>query len=375
MTAPVPNLENALPFWISLIMLPLFAISCIFGGWTLLLVPAYGWVLVSILDRFAGLDEENMDPETGEEQLYWYRMITIIWLPLQLIVIFGGLMVVSWSGHLSGWEKLWLMLSVGIITGSIGINYAHELIHRPNRFEHMLGEWMLISVLYGHFKSEHTIIHHRYVGTPRDPVTARYNETFYHFFPRVLWGCLVSAWKAEKERLDMKQIPIWDRRNPFVTYIGGSLLFILLAALIGGWMGIFWFVFQSFIAIWQLEMVNYVEHYGLTRKHLGDGKYEQVYPRHSWNAAQKVSNWFLINLQRHSDHHYKPGRRFPLLQNYDQNEAPQLPYGYPLMTAMAMNPLWFRRTMNPKVRKWRAMYYPEITDWAPYTKASNPLPR
>ena len=375
MTAPIPNMENALPFWMSLIMLPLFTISCIFGGWTLILVPAYGWVLISVLDRFAGLDKESMDPETGDEQLYWYRLITLIWLPLQLLVIFGGLMVVSWGEHLSGFEKFMVIFAVGIITGTIGINYAHELIHRTNKLEQRLGEWLLISVLYGHFKSEHIIIHHRYVATPRDPVTARYNETFYHFFPRVLWGCLVSAWSAEKARLDLKNLPIWDRSNPFVTYICGSLLFIVIAALIGGWMGIVWLILQAFIAIWQLELVNYVEHYGLTRKHLGSGKYEQVYPRHSWNASQKVSNWLLINLQRHSDHHYKPGRRYPLLQSYDSSEAPQLPYGYSIMTAIAMNPLWFRRKMNPKVREWRKMHYPEITDWGPYTKASNPPPR
>ncbi len=375
MTAPIPTRENALPFWMSLAMLPLFALACIFGGWTLLLVPAYGWVLVSILDRFAGLDEENMDPETGEEKLYWYRLITIIWLPLQLAMLLAGLLVVSWGTHLSGFEKILLTFSVGIITGSIGINYAHELIHRPNRFEQSLGEWLLISVLYGHFKSEHIIVHHRYVGTPRDPVTARYNESFYRFFPRVLWGCLVSAWKAEKERLDLKHTPYWSLSNPFVTYIGGGLGFLLISALIGGWVGVAFFVFQAFVAVWQLEMVNYVEHYGLTRKHLGDGKYEQVYPRHSWNAAQKVSNWLLINLQRHSDHHYKPGRRFPLLQNYDESDAPQLPYGYPLMTAMAMNPMWFRRRMNPMVKKWRGMYYPEITDWTGYNKGTLPMPR
>lgn len=132
---------------------------------------------------------------------------------------------------------------------------------------------------------------------------------------------------------------------------------------------------QAGVAIWQLELVNYIEHYGLTRKHLGAGKYEHVQPRHSWNAAQKASNWLLINLQRHSDHHYKPDRRFPILQNYTEADAPQLPYGYPVMTIAAMLPGVWRRVMNPRVKKWRAMYYPEITDWTAYNKATNPLPR
>ena len=150
---------------------------------------------------------------------------------------------------------------------------------------------------------------------------------------------------------------------------------LVLAFALGGWGGIVMFLVQAGTAIWQLELVNYVEHYGLTRKHLGDGKYEHVLPRHSWNAAQKASNWLLINLQRHSDHHYKPDRRFPLLQTYTEEDAPQLPYGYPVMTVAAMIPPLWKQIMNPRVKAWRARYYPEITDWHPYNKHATPLPR
>jgi len=150
---------------------------------------------------------------------------------------------------------------------------------------------------------------------------------------------------------------------------------LLLAFLLGGWAGLGLFLVQASVAIWQLEMVNYVEHYGLTRKYLGDGKYEHVKPRHSWNAAQKASNWLLLNLQRHSDHHYKPDRRFPLLQNHTSTEAPQLPHGYPVMTIAAMFPPLWRRLMNPRVRRWRDLYYPEITDWKPYDRHQTPMPQ
>ena len=124
-----------------------------------------------------------------------------------------------------------------------------------------------------------------------------------------------------------------------------------------------------------LELINYIEHYGLTRKHLGNGQYETVGAHHSWNAAHMASNWLLINLQRHSDHHIKPNRRFPLLQNHDETSAPQLPYGYHIMTIFAMIPSLWRRSMNPRVQQWRKMYYPEITNWTPYNKALNPVPR
>jgi alkane 1-monooxygenase len=154
-----------------------------------------------------------------------------------------------------------------------------------------------------------------------------------------------------------------------------QITFLGLSYAIAGGFGIFLFALQAFVAVFHLELVNYVEHYGLTREHLGDGKYEHVKPHHSWNAAHKVSNWLLINLQRHSDHHYKPNRRFPLLQNYGDQDAPQLPYGYPVMTVMALAPRFWKSRMNPRVRTWRKMYYPNITDWAPYNTASTPNPR
>ena len=108
---------------------------------------------------------------------------------------------------------------------------------------------------------------------------------------------------------------------------------------------------------------------------LCNGRYEPFLPRHSWNAGHTASNWLLINLQRHSDHHYKPDRRFPLLQTYAEDEAPQLPFGYPAMTFVAMVPPWWRRRMNPRVRAWRRQFDPDITDWKPYNRGENPMPR
>jgi alkane 1-monooxygenase len=238
-----------------------------------------------------------------------------------------------------------------------------------------MADVLLAMVLYSHFRSEHLLVHHRYVATPKDPVSARYNETFYRYFPRVLHQCFWSAFNAEAAMLKRKDKPWTDLSNPFFRYWALQLGFVILAFVVAGWMGVFLFATQAFVAIWHLELVNYIEHYGLTRKHLGNGKYEHVLPRHSWNASHKASNWLLINLQRHSDHHYKPDRRFPLLQTYTEVDAPQLPYGYPVMGVIAMISPWWKSVMNRRVRRWREMYYPEITDWKPYTKASNPLPR
>ncbi|AAV96675.1 alkane 1-monooxygenase [Ruegeria pomeroyi] len=374
-TETLARWQSAAPFWLSFLLIPLVWLVASQGGWWLLAVPLSTWWAFAIYDQVTGLNEENADPQTGDGALGWYILLPKLWVPLQFVTLYGLIWYATRADHLSTLEKIALFFGVGVITGTIGINYSHELMHQKNRFERWLGDILLAMVLYSHFRSEHLLVHHRHVGTPRDPVTARYNEGFHRFYPRVLVQCLRSAFRAEREMLARKDRPWTDPANPFWRYwaLQGGML--ALAGLLGGWAGIGLFLVQAGIAIWQLELVNYVEHYGLTRKHLGEGKYEHVMPRHSWNAAQKASNWLLINLQRHSDHHYKPDRRFPLLQNHTEADAPQLPYGYPVMTVAAMIPPLWRRVMNPRVRAWRKRYYPEITDWKPYNKALNPAPR
>jgi len=374
-TPPIARFTAALPFWLSIGLIPLAFLCAANGGWWLALMFVSTWYLFTILDYFTGLNTENADPQTPDDQLYWYRLITLLWAPLQVFTIIALLWYTATTDHLSGWEEWLLFCGVGVISGTIGINYAHELMHQKPKVERWMADILLASVLYSHFRSEHLLVHHRYVATPRDPVTARYNENFWKFFPRVLVACWLSAFNAEKAMLARKKRPWTDLSNPFFRYWAMQAAFLIVAFWLGGLWGVFLFTVQAFTAIFQLELVNYVEHYGLTRKHLGDGKYEHVLPRHSWNAAHKASNWLLINLQRHSDHHYKPDRRFPLLQTYTDDDAPQLPYGYPLMTMAAMSPMIWRRMMNPRVKAWRAKYYPEIEDWTPYKTATNPLPR
>ncbi|MGC1261414.1 MAG: alkane 1-monooxygenase [Jannaschia helgolandensis] len=365
----------ALPFWMSLTMVPIIWIGAVQGGVWVVAMPIYAWVVYTILDMIAGLEEGNADPDMDRTRLGWYRAITLIWAPVQFVTLFGLIWYVTRADHLSALEMWALFFGMGVVSGTIGINYSHELMHQRPRLDRWLGDILLAMVLYSHFRSEHLLVHHRYVATPRDPVTARYNEGFHRFFPRVLRQSLVSAWKAEAAMLARKSLPAWDLSNPFWRYAALQGGMLLLAILLGGWVGIVLFLVQAATAIWQLELVNYVEHYGLTRRHLGGGKYEPVRPHHSWNSAQKASNWLLINLQRHSDHHYKPDRPFPLLQTYSEDEAPQLPAGYPVMTAAAMIPPLWRRMMNPRVRAWRRQYYPDIEDWSAYKAATNPLPR
>jgi len=374
-SAKVAHWRTAMPFWMSLGLIPVAILAAVYGGWFIALLPLSAWYLFTALDYVVGKNTENPDTNTPDDQLFWYRLITLIWAPLQIVTIFGILAYVTATNHLAGWEEWALFAALGILSGTVGIVYSHELMHQKPKIERWLADILLASVLYAHFRSEHLLVHHRYVGTPRDPVSARYGESFYRFFLRVLPASLLSSFKAEKGMLARKNLPWHHKSNPFWQYCGLQAGFLLLAGLIGGWWGVFLFATQAFWAVFQLELVDYVEHYGLTRKHLGDGKYEHVLPRHSWNATQKASNWLLINLQRHSDHHYKPTRRFPLLQTYGDDEAPQMPYGYPVMTMIALVSFAWKKVMHPHVREWRARHYSEIKDWEPYKTASNPMPR
>jgi alkane 1-monooxygenase len=237
-------------------------------------------------------------------------------------------------------------------------------MHQKTRFERFLSDLLMGMALYGHFRTEHVLVHHRHVGTRNDAVTARYGENFYRFFIRVIPECFLSSWNTEKELLEKKNLPLWDFQNPFFIYFGLMFFFLLLAILIGGILGAICFIVQAFIAVLHLEVVNYIEHYGLVRQKLDNGKFEPTRPHHSWNANEHASNLLLINLQKHSDHHARPNKKYQHLQSYDADDAPQLPFGYPLMVLLSLIPQFWMKVMNPKVLEWRKRFYPDLQEWS-----------
>jgi alkane 1-monooxygenase len=364
----------AWPYWITLTFVPLVLMAITHGGWWIAAIPLWGWVAMPVFDLILGRDLTNPDPDTADTELVWFRALTWAWFPIQALLVYGAIWYLTHRADFPWHEKLAVMFGIGVTTGTVGIVYAHELFHKPSRAERWLGDLLMAMVLYSHFRTEHLLVHHPHVGTPRDTVTARYNEGFHRFFARVLWHGPGSAWRAERAMLARRGLPVWHRRNPFWRYGALQAGALGLAFGLGGWSGVGLFAFQAFVAVWQLELTNYVEHYGLTRRHLGEGRYEPVGPQHSWDSTHRVSNLLLINLQRHADHHLHPMRRFPLLQSHD-DLSPQLPTGYPPMTALAMVPPLWRRLMNPRVRAWRRQHYPDITDWSAYRAGTLPVPK
>jgi len=350
---------NALPFAISLLVLPLGVLGALYGGLWMAIAPAYVFLAIPALDSIMKLNEARLSSDTPKEKLFWHRLLTWLWVPLQLWMIFGFIWAASVSTTLAPWEVVAMAAGIGIATGGIGITYAHELMHQQGRFERTLAEILMCSTLYGHFCIEHVHGHHINVATPEDPATARRGETIYRFIPRVVRDSLASAWRIQRDQLSRRGLPLWSRRNAFWRYAGWSGGMLALAALIGGWQGVGIFTMQAVVAVLLLELVDYIEHYGLFRRKRANGRYEPTQPHHSWNSGHQASNWLLINLQRHSDHHYKPRKRFPTLQSYPESEAPQLPHGYPWMVLLALVPPLYFRVMEPRLEAWRARFYPD----------------
>jgi alkane 1-monooxygenase len=315
------------------------------AGWYAGVAIAFG--LIPLLDTWLGDDVAN-PPESVlarlEEDRY-YRWCTMAFLPLQ----YAGLVFAcaQWSaGALSPAAALGLALTVGIV-GGFAINAAHELGHRKDTVERWGSRIALAQCAYGHFYVEHNRGHHVHVATPDDPASARYGESFYAFWPRTVWGSLRSALAMERARLARLGRAPWSLANEVV--VGWAMTAVLFGGLVlaFGLRIAPWLLLQAVVGFTLLELVNYLEHYGLLRQRLPDGRTERCRHAHSWDSDRIASSLFLFHLQRHSDHHTHPGRRYQALRHVD--DSPRLPHGYAAMVLLALVPPLWRRVMDPRL--------------------------
>ena len=339
--------------WLFGLVVPLFP----FMGGALATVTGWGifWYLgpililglIPVLDLIAGLDRSNPPDDlikTLEADKY-YRWITYLFLPLQYAALIWAAWL--WSGDsLSVFDKVGLALTVGTVAG-IGINTAHELGHKKEKVERWLAKIALAQSFYGHFYIEHNRGHHVRVATPEDPASSRVGETVYAFLPRTVVGSLKNAWRLEQPRFKRRDESHWSIRNDVLNaWLMSVVLWAALLVVFG--IGILpYLLLQAAVGIVLLEIVNYLEHYGMLRQKEHTGRYERVRASHSWNSNNIATNVLLYHLQRHSDHHANPTRRYQALRDVD--EAPVLPTGYAGMILLALfPPLWFK-VMDPRV--------------------------
>jgi alkane 1-monooxygenase len=306
-------------------------------GLPLLLV----YFLGPLLDWILGEDENN-PPQAIISQLeqdHYYRRLTFISVPLHFLSFVGAAAYAS-TQSLGIGAYIGLALVAGLASG-LAINTAHELGHKNSRIEKLLAKLALAIPAYGHFTVDHNLGHHRNVSTPTDPSSARMGESIYKFARREIPGAVYEAWSLEKDRLARRGKSVWSTKNQILQSFAVSAL--LTAGLIAafGWVVLPFILVHNAFAWWQLSSANYVEHYGLLRQKDASGKYERCQPHHSWNSNHVYSNLVLLHLERHSDHHTHPTRRYQSLRHYD--DLPSLPSGYFGSYLLAYVPkLWFR---------------------------------
>ncbi|KEF31892.1 Alkane-1 monooxygenase [Marinobacter nitratireducens] len=311
-------------------------------------VPVVVFGIIPVLDLLLGKDALNPDEEVEVPAMnseLFYRVITLGWVAGFAVLLLWSMWILG-SGTFSLMGGLGWIVSVGIV-GGLGINVAHELIHKDAKLETRAGGFLLSLVCYGGFKVEHLRGHHVHVSTPEDASSSRYNQSLYDFLPQAYVRNFLNAWKLEAQKLSRKGTPVFSWRNELLWWYGISLLALVGFTVAFGWIGAAFFLGQSFIAFTLLEIVNYLEHYGLHRRKLENGRYERTTPEHSWNSNYFLTNVFLFHLQRHSDHHAYAKRRYQVLRHHDI--SPQLPAGYAAMIVLAMFPPLWKRVMNPRV--------------------------
>jgi len=242
------------------------------------------------------------------------------------------------------------IISMGLLCGTFGINVAHELGHRVNKFEQFLAKMLLLTSLYMHFFIEHNKGHHKHVATASDPSTAKYNQSLYAFWPQTLVGTYKSAWRIANEELSKKGQSVFSLRNEMLLFQLIQLLFLVGIFIFFGLTTTLLFMVAALIGGLLLESVNYIEHYGLTRNETENHQFERVQPHHSWNSNHIIGRLMLFELSRHSDHHYLASRKYQILRSFDN--APQMPTGYPGMILLSLvPPLWFK-VMNNRMKKY-----------------------
>lgn len=323
-------------------------ISIYYGGIWSFFTIAFLFGFLPLAEQLMPTSDKNFSPEEEEKRsvAVFFDFLLYLNIPILFALVWFYFARIS-GGGLATYEIIGMTLTTGNIVGSIGINVAHELGHRHNKIEQWMSKFMLMTALYMHFFIEHNRGHHKNVATDEDPASARLGENVYAFWLRSVSGSYMSAWQLENKRLTSQGKSVISIENEMIHYHIIQLLYLVGVGILFNWWVIGYAISIAVIGFLTLETVNYIEHYGLRRKKLANGRYEHVGPHHSWNSDFEMGRIFLYELTRHSDHHYKASRKYQVLRHF--KESPQLPLGYPAsMILSLMPPVWFRY-MNQRV--------------------------
>lgn len=322
------------------------------GGMFTWSVVIYAFGVVPLLELiFNGEFGNNSITDDIEKGKLFFDFLLLFNLPLVWFSLYYGIKI-SIFYHAKGdsyLELFGVVFSIGIILGTSGINVAHELGHRANKLSQIAAKLLLLPCLYTHFTIEHNRGHHLYVATPDDPATSRKNEWIYFFWVRSIVNSYINAWELENKRVKSFGTLSAMIRNEMMLNTTLTTIYLLIVYANAGVFGLLCAIGIAIISILLLETINYIEHYGLARKKLDNGRYEMTTELHSWNSEHQIGRILLYELTRHSDHHYKSNKPYQTLVYHE--ESPQLPFGYPgSMLLSLIPPIWFK-IMNKRVPK------------------------
>jgi alkane 1-monooxygenase len=298
---------------------------------------------LTLLDYVVGEDTSNGPPAVGDG---YFRWLPLLCIPLQFVVLIVAANYFV-TAPLSTLGMIGWIMSVGLVSGMIAINVGHELIHKNSQLERIGGGIILATTAYGTFKVEHVLGHHAWVATDRDPSSAKRGESVYTFVPKAIVHNAMNAFRLAGASLKRRGFSPWSWRNELWWWSGITIACAAALGVAFGPMASVFFVGQALGAIVSLEIINYIEHYGLRRHADANGRAEKVTPMHSWNSAYFLTNAFLFQLQRHSDHHASAARRYQELRHHES--APQLPGGYGAMMVLALVPPLWRKVIDPLI--------------------------
>ncbi len=325
-------------------------------------VGAYSAVILlfgflPFLELFTKGSTENLSEveEAIAKEDRWYDWILYSLVPIQLFLL-GYFLNAVQQPDLPIYVRIGMTTAFGMSCGILGINAAHELGHRSSWYEKAMSKILLMTTLYMHFFIEHNRGHHKNVSTDEDPASSRYGENVYAFHLRTITGSWLSAWRLEASRLKKAKLPFWSWHNEMIRFQIIQLSLVIGIGVNFGWAVLLFFLGAATIGCFLLETVNYIEHYGLRRKKTDNG-YERTMPAHSWNSNHPIGRVVLLELSRHSDHHFLANRKYQILRHFD--ESPQMPTGYPGMMLLSLiPPLWFK-VMHRQIAQYKQTHLGE----------------
>lgn len=339
-------LDSSLPYYLLVSAYLIFYLGVYLHNQFLLILFVYA--VLPYMDRIFSLDLLNPTKEKEKmlKKVFWFKFPLYLACCLDYSTFIYGIYHIT-DPNYSLFYKFTCMFVLMTFQG-VSINYSHELCHKVEKFDNFLAVLLLIKNYYLHWIIEHNYGHHRWVGTPRDPATAKKGENVYEFIPKSLIGSFISSWNIEKEMVKENGRSLLTNRIYFSLVIYGIYTILLfkffgvklsLAAMLIGISGPLY-----------LEVVNYLEHYGLKRDLLANGEYEPVTIHHSWNTPHRITNYFLFKLQRHSDHHANALKPYQVLCSYD--DSPNLPSGYAFCILLALIPNSWFNIIDPMVESY-----------------------